>query len=132
MGKRATDEIIISAVLSHGTIKKAAEAAGVSERTIYNRMSDGEFIEKYSAAKAEIMRAAVLEIHGHMRDAINTIAEIMNDPDTNAAVRLQAAQAILTQAGKFADRLQGEETRTAEQAAINEMTRDYRQQLKKR
>ena len=42
--------------------------------------------------------------------AINTIADVMSNEDNNAAVRLQAAQTILTQAEKFSKRLQAEES----------------------
>lgn len=41
--KTISDEAIIAALLDHGTIRAAAEAVGLSERTIYDRMSDGEF-----------------------------------------------------------------------------------------
>ena len=52
MSKTASnDEQIIAALLQHGTIKEAAAAAGVTPRTIYNRMNDRAFRAQYEAAK---------------------------------------------------------------------------------
>ena len=108
--KAITDEQIIAALLNHGTIKAAAGAVGISERALYDRMSKGEFQALYKAAKADLIRAAVLNINRQLQAAIDTVVEVMQDPETNAAVRLQAAQTILNNAGKFAQRLQVDET----------------------
>ncbi len=108
--KAISDEQIIAALLDHGTIRAAAQAAGISERTLYDRMNRGEFQALYKAAKADLIRAAVLNINRQLQAAIDTVVEVMQDPDNNAAVRLQAAQTILNNAGKFAQRLQMDET----------------------
>ena len=108
--KAISDEQIIAALLDHGTIRAAAQAAGISERTLYDRMNRGEFQALYKSAKADLIRAAVLNINRQLQAAIDTVVEVMQDPDNNAAVRLQAAQTILNNAGKFAQRLQVDET----------------------
>ena len=51
MAKTVSDEVIISALMSNGTIKAAAAAVGVTERTIYDRMSSGDFKALYKSAK---------------------------------------------------------------------------------
>lgn len=104
-----SDEEIIAALLTSGTIKAAAAQAGLSQRAIYDRMTDREFNAKYSAAKSDIMREAVNRINDKLTKAIDTIAEIMENKETAAATRLQAAQAIITNAEKFAGRLTAEE-----------------------
>lgn len=109
-GKAISDEQIIAALLNSGTIKAAAAAAGVSERTVYDRMADGEFQALYKAAKADLIRAAVLSLNGKVQAAIDTIADVMNNEQNNPATRLQAAQTILSSAGKFAQRLQADES----------------------
>lgn len=109
MGKAISDEEIIAALIQHGTIKEAAAAVNASTRTIYDRMNNLEFRAKYTAAKNGILRKAVFYINEKLTDAINTVLEIMNDPDASRAVRLQAAQTIINNAGKFAERLTKEE-----------------------
>ena len=109
MAKAISNEQIIAALLQNGTIKEAAAAVGASPRTIYDRMRGFEFQSEYREAKAGIVRRAVFSINERLSAAIDAVTEIMNDTSTNPAVRLQAAQVIINNAGKFADRLNREE-----------------------
>lgn len=116
MTKKVSNEELIAAMMQHGTIKAAANAAGISPRTIYDRMQEPEFIKLYENAKSEIIRDALFNLNGKLANAIETEAEIMNDRsgETPQAVRLQAAQAIINHAAKFAERLNANETKAAE------------------
>lgn len=107
--KVISDEQIITALLSNGTLKAAAAAVGISERCIYDRMNEGEFIALYKSAKADLIRGAVVNLNMQLQSAVDAVCDIMNNKDNNPAIRLQAAQTILNNAGKFAARLQGEE-----------------------
>lgn len=107
--KTISDEKIIAALLHHGTLRATAAAVGISERTLYDRMNSGDFQALYKAAKADLIRTAVFNINKQLQAAIDTTIEIMQDKDNKPATRLQAAQTILTNAGKFAQRLQTDE-----------------------
>ena len=107
--KAISNEEIIAALLQHGTIKDAAAAAGTAPRTIYDRMNDRAFRAAYMEAKNDIIRKAVFTINEKLSAAIDAVAEIMTDKDNNPAIRLQAAQTILNNAGKFAERLARDE-----------------------
>ena len=117
--KKVTDEAIITALLSAGTIKDAAKLAGISERALYDRMKTGDFQALYKSAKADLIRAAMVNLNNHLQEAINTAAEIMTDKDINPATRLQAAQTILNNAGKFAQHLQTDENGVTAQQESN-------------
>ena len=107
--KAVSDEEIIAAILQHGTIKEAADAVRLTTRAIYDRMESREFRSMYMAAKDDIIRGAVFSINGKLSKAIDTVQEIMQDKDNNPAIRLQAAQTIINNAGKFAERLTKDE-----------------------
>lgn len=111
-----SDEQIIAALLNNGTLKAAASAAGISERALYDRMNNGNFQALYRAAKADLIRAAVFNLNNQLQEAVNTVAEIMADKENNPAIRLQAAQTILNNAGKFSQRLQIDENSVIAQA----------------
>ena len=117
--QKASDEVIISSLLAHGTIRAAAAAVGVSERTIYTRMNEGEFQALYRSSKADLLRESMLRLSGKMQAAIDTTAEIMENPENNPAIRLQAAQTILNNAGRYAQRLQEEENSVVAQIESN-------------
>lgn len=111
-----SDEEITAALLSNGTIISAAQALGIGQRTIYDRMASPDFIGIYSAAKADVLRTALLNLNGQLTAAITTVAGIMNNAENNPATRLQAAQTIINAAAKFTERLEAQETR-AQKAA---------------
>lgn len=119
--KAISNEEIIAALLQHGTVKEAAEAAGTTPRTIYDRMKDRAFRAEYMEAKNDIIRKAVYSINAKLSEAIEAVAAIMNDTDTNPAVRLQAAQTIINNAAKMAERLTKDEysSRTEAQNPFN-------------
>ena len=105
-----SNEQIIAALLQHGTIREAAQAAGISARTLYDRMRDDmDFRAEYAAAKNDIMRGAVIRINESLSAAVAAVTDIMNDTNANPAIRLQAAQTILNNASKFATRLSHDE-----------------------
>lgn len=104
-----SDEQIIAAILTGGTFTEAAKALNVSTRTLYDRMATKDFKALYAGAKTDIIRGAVLKINHKLTEAIDTVSDIMNDKEVNAAVRLQAAQTLISNAAKFSERLQHEE-----------------------
>lgn len=123
MGKEkqaaVSDEQIIAALLNSGTLKAAASAVGISERALYDRMNRGEFQALYKSAKADLIRAAVFNLNNQLQAAIDTVSEIMTDKENNPAIRLQAAQTILNNAGKFSQRLQADENGVINQIDSN-------------
>ena len=126
MGNKAiSDEQIIAALMAHSTVTAAAEAVGLSTRAMYDRMSDKEFKVLHRAAKADIVKAAVSLLNGKVTEAINTITDIMADKEVNAAVRLQAATALLTHAEKFADRAELAEAHVLGQIQNNNWHMDF-------
>ncbi len=114
--KAISNEEIISSLLQHGTIKEAAAAAGTTPRTIYDRMNDREFRSQYMEAKNDIIRKAVFTINTQLAAAVDVVADIMNDREANPAIRLQAAQVLINNAGKFADRLARDEYQSRTEA----------------
>jgi len=104
-----SNEEIIAAILQHSTIKEAAAAVGITPRSIYDRMEDRAFRSEYMSAKDDIIRGAVFNINRRLSEAVDTVAEIMQDKNNNPAVRLQAAQTLMKNAAAFSDRLTKDE-----------------------
>ena len=107
--KAVSDEQIISALLSLGTVQDAAESLQITPRTIYDRRRNADFQAAYMDAKNEIIRKAVYEINRRLSEAVDTVTAIMSGQNVNAATRLQAAQTILNNAQKFSERLSRDE-----------------------
>lgn len=114
------DELIISSLISHRTIKEAAASCGINERTVYNRMRDAKFELLYRCARTDILRGTVSEVSAQVKDALGVIGEIMHSEDASAQVRLNAAQMILTYSEKQQNRLKVEETASMPTPPIEE------------
>ena len=108
-----SDEQIVAALISKGSVKEAAEALGISVRVVYSRKVTDDFRGIYYAAQADILRGAVISMNDKIAEAVNTIAEIMTDKTNNAQTRLQAAQTLLNNAGKLDLALHGLEQQAA-------------------
>ncbi len=117
--KEITNEQIIIALMNSGTVKGAAATLGITDRTIYNRMIDGDFQTEYKAARADLLRTALNRINDNLSAAIDTVATVMNDSKVNPATRLQAAQTIINAAAKFTERVISQEQAMINQAESN-------------
>ena len=108
-----SDEEIIAALLNSGSIAQAAELTGIAPRTIYDRMGTRDFKAAYSAAKSDLVRAAVLTMNRSLSAAVEVVTGIMNDEKNTAGTRLQAAKLLIENAAKFSDRLSDADKTTA-------------------
>ena len=108
---KVTDEAILGALLATGSNRAAAKALGVSEKTIRSRLQKPDFRERYEDLKNGMVEAVADEIAANLSGAVQTIVEVMNNPDNNASVRSQAAGELLRtalryfEAGKFERRI---------------------------
>ena len=97
------DEIILAALLSNPTVKKAAAACGVSETQIYARLRNAAFKEKYVRARHELLAQSTAYLQGITGEAIQKMRDIMNDPDASPQVQLNAANAIASNSLKMTE-----------------------------
>ena len=99
-----SNEELVAALLTSGSITQAAGKCGISPRALYDRMAQTEFRAAYSCAKSDIIRQAVCSLNSRLTDAFGVIAGIMGDEAQPAAARLQAAKMIIDTAERFIDR----------------------------
>ena len=117
MGRKRTaisNEEIIAALMDSRSIADAASKLGISERSIYDKMTNKFFQMEYNAAKADFLREALNSLKQRTGAAIATIAELMEAQETAPAIRLQAAKMILDSASRFAERLDSSDKATSQ------------------
>lgn len=101
---KVPDEKIISALLSCSTNKQAAAACGITEKQLYNRMSTATLKTKLAEARARLLDGATAALQARMGEAVDTMTTVMQDPDTPAQTRLNAAEAVLRNSLKLSER----------------------------
>ena len=101
MGKSRKADNILQALLTHRTIREAAQTAKVSERVIYDYLADPAFESRYRAARDDIIRGVSNHLRECMGEAVDIIADIMRDKENRVADRLAAAKAVLEFGDKY-------------------------------
>jgi uncharacterized protein YhjY with autotransporter beta-barrel domain len=85
----------IAALLSEPSIRKAAEASDIPERTIYAWLKDDlAFQASYREARSAAVQQATAQLQRASTAAVNVLCQLLKS-DKAPAVRLGAARAIL-------------------------------------
>src|SRR5947209_1240721 len=71
-------EAVIVALLANPKIKDAAEAAGVSESTLWRLMQREDFQRRYKQAQDEALQSALGSLQGAATEAIATLQKNLN------------------------------------------------------
>jgi hypothetical protein len=95
-GRHNADERLIAELAAGATVKCAACAAGISERTAYRRLDDVDFVWRVRKARFDLLFLAVGKLADASAEAAETLrASLKSD---NEALRVRAAAAILDRA----------------------------------
>ena len=119
-----TDEKLITALATCGSVNATATQLGIAESTIYRRLQENEFRAKLEIVKGDILRefkASYLEASERARA---TIESMMDNDKINPAIRLQACQTIINTAVKFVELSERAEDRALK---AKEYEREHRQ-----
>jgi HEAT repeat protein len=112
------DPTLIAALAAGASIREAAEAAGVGERTVYRRLQDPDFKRRVTQARSAFISGAVGKLAEASIEAVATMRELLSAK--SESVRLSAARAILEIGPKLREHTELEERI----AALEEATAD--------
>ena len=87
----------LAALLSHPSVATAAQACGLSERTLFNYLADQDFKAELRRRQDKILTATAAALVGLSSQAVETLLEVMNDSEATPATKRKAAQAWLNQ-----------------------------------
>jgi hypothetical protein len=88
-------EAAIAALLSQRNQEEAAQAAGVSKRTLNRWLRTPAFQTAYREARRAAMSQANARMQQAASAAVSALLKVMVDPTTPAAARVRAADCIL-------------------------------------
>jgi hypothetical protein len=100
-GRRNADEALALALAGGQTLRDAAPAAGVSERTAARRMADPHFRRRVADLRGEMVRRSL----GRMADGMSEAADVLRKllAAESESVRLGAARSMLELGLKLRD-----------------------------
>jgi hypothetical protein len=92
-GRKSNDELLAAELAAGKTVKDAAAAAQVSERTATRRLTDPDFREKVSAIRGEMIGRAAGRLADGMGEAAGVLRALLTDADAN--IRFRAAGKLI-------------------------------------
>ena len=118
MSKDLNKDRALTALLESNTLTEAAEKAGISRKTLYNYIrNDPAFGLAYRTARDQITLEQMEALNNGTDRATRLLLDLMDDAEQPAALRMKAAQTILTAAAK-----QHEITRGANEYPLEDLT----------
>ena len=101
MSKDLNKDRALTALLESNTLTEAAEKAGISRKTLYNYIrNDPAFGLAYRTARDQITLEQMEALNNGTDRATRLLLDLMDDAEQPAALRMKAAQTILTAAAK--------------------------------
>jgi len=97
--RASADDLIVAALAAGQTMQEAAEAAGVSSRTVSRRLDDDVFKQRIQAIRAEMIGQAVGRMANGMSDAADMLRKLLKAK--SESVRLGACRAMLELGAKL-------------------------------
>ncbi len=93
-GRRKADDQLVLALACGATAETAARQAGVSARTVYNRLQDPAFKHRLRGVQADILQRTAGALTAAATESVRTLLELQK-PGMPPATRLGAARAVL-------------------------------------
>lgn len=117
-GRSSADTVIIAALAAGRTQKEAAEAAGVTDRTVRARLERPDFRAAVARQRAATLERAAGALAALIDEAAATLREVMADEEAPATARVHAARTVLQLGRELHERATFEERLAAlEEAA---------------
>ena len=85
----------IEALLSTKSVREAAEAAELGERTVFRYLGDPFFRQQLSAAEGDLIDQATRRLLALQGAALDTFEGVLANEEASDTVRLRAAQSVL-------------------------------------
>lgn len=94
---------VLAALLTAPNKAAAAQAAGISPRTLRDYLADPGFQAEYKRAFAGLVEDATRQAQQAIAPALSTLREIVESENENAQARISAARSILEYSMKLTE-----------------------------
>ena len=88
-------ERALQALLTQPNKKMAAQAAGITPRTLTMYLSDPEFQTEYRKAFGQLVQDATRQAQQSLSPALSALRSIVEDDNENSSARIAAARSLL-------------------------------------
>ena len=96
-------ELAIAGLLTCATVELAAKHAGISLSTMNRLLADDGFQRAFRESKQAALQQAIARLTAISGQAVETLRDVMADPNAPASARVQASRVTLDMAIKSAE-----------------------------
>ena len=93
--KKVTDNDIMTALLCNGSPTAAARELGISHTTVIKRTQNPKFMAKFKECQDMLLQSAVSTMKVRLSESLDTLSQIMKNPEAPYSVRVSAADSML-------------------------------------
>lgn len=117
------DEAILAALLTAGSVRRAASVAGVSESTVRNKLSNPDFRAEYDSLRGSLLREAAASLMARLDAATLALGDIVESDEATSSVRVAACDALLRHGLRYVTAAEFERRLSALEAIQDEASR---------
>jgi hypothetical protein len=125
-GRRNADEALALAVATGQTLRDAAQAAGIGERTASRRWADPAFRRRVSELRGDMVQRSLGRMADGMAEAADVLRQLL--AAESESVRLGAARSLLELGAKLRESIELEERIGEVEAIIKELRGERQEQ----
>lgn len=93
--KKVTENDILIALLCNGSPTAAAQELGISPNTVFKRIKNPKFVQKYRECQEMQLQSALSTMKVRISEALDTLSEVMNNKKAPYSDRVRAADTML-------------------------------------
>ena len=93
--KKLNDEAVINALLTSKNYQECANVLGCTTMTIYRKMQNPQFLEKYRKRQSDNFEMSYNTIQTATEDAIQVLHSVINNSNEATGCRINACRCIL-------------------------------------
>ena len=101
MAVRRSDKEIALTLIHTGSVRRTAEALGISERSVYARKKKQSFRNTYNELLDDMLSAVTGRLQAGALAAVDTLIDVVCNVEMNDQTRAHAAVSILSDLLKF-------------------------------
>ena len=121
-GRRKGDAVLLLALAGGQTVRDAARAAAIGERTASRRLADPDFRQRVGQLRADMVERALGKMADGMAAAADTLRQLLKAE--SESVRLGAARSLLELGVKLRESVELEERLATSEERLAALERD--------
>lgn len=127
----AREDILVQALLTCPNITEVSKTTGIPRPTIYTIIDTDSFKRKYSKARDEAVTNSIAYLQGKLGECAAVLVDTATNPEISAQVRVNAANAVLSQCSQWTKNVDVIERLEATEELMSRIEQEQKEQRRR-